>query len=494
LVVGTVVTGVASLWPAVTASRIPPVSALARNASEESPDAGTPWRRNVLVMAALGLALVACGLTVDQGDQVEIGLVGAGMALSLSALARMSPLLVPPLVSVLGWPLSRLAGVPGHLGRQNVTRNVRRTTVTAAALVIGVALVSLLAIIETSAKSSSNSQLDQALSADFEVLHSGAAPLSSGPGGSQPLSPLVLSRLRRQSDLVVSAYAFVGFAVQGRGNYGGAVDPFTIPKMITFGHVDGSLAGLATGGLAVSTQQAAVAHLHVGEEVHVALISQLANGTSTTLRVVAIYPQGDLALSGYLFSTATATRIDPSLALSAVLVKAAPGVSQHAAAQTVTHALAGFSDISVQDLAQVRASEDQSIASQINLISVLLILAIVVALLGIVNTLALSVVERTRELAMLRAVGMTRAQMRSMVRSEATLIGVFGALLGVALGLFLGWVFQRALSSQGITELVVPWARLVAYVAAGAATGLMAGTLPARRAAQVDMLAAISSE
>jgi putative ABC transport system permease protein len=156
--------------------------------------------------------------------------------------------------------------------------------------------------------------------------------------------------------------------------------------------------------------------------------------------------------------------------------------------------VSGFSDVSVQDVAQVLASEDQSIASQIDLIAVLLVLAIVVALLGIVNTLALSVVERTRELAMLRAVGMTRNQMRAMIRSEAALIGLVGALLGVLLGLFLGWVFQRALSSQGITDLVVPWARLVAYVVAGAVTGLVAGTIPAHRAARVDMLSAIASE
>jgi putative ABC transport system permease protein len=128
------------------------------------------------------------------------------------------------------------------------------------------------------------------------------------------------------------------------------------------------------------------------------------------------------------------------------------------------------------------------------LISVLLVLAIAVALLGIVNTLALSVVERTRELAMLRAVGMARAQMRSMIRAESALIGMVGSLAGVVLGVFLGWVFQRALVSQGVTELVIPWGRLVLYALGGAVTGYIAGTIPARRAAKVDMLAAIAAE
>jgi putative ABC transport system permease protein len=494
LVVGTVVTAVASLLPAVHASNVAPVSALSRDATEEATESGTAWRRNGLITAVTGLALLSIGLWVNQGDQVEIGLVGAAMVLTLFGLARLSPLIIPPLVAALSWPLRRLAGLPGRLAHRNVTRNVRRTTTTAAALVIGVALVSLLAIVETSARSSSNDQLSQALAADFEVTHSGVAPLSSGPSGSQPLSPLVLARLRAQPGLVVSPFSFVSFTLNGVGNYGAAIEPSVITHMITFGAVKGSVAALAQGGIAASSQQAAAAHLFVGEKVHVALVSQLQSGSSTTERVDAIYPHGDLALSGYLFSSAAAMKIDPSLALSAVLVKPAAGVSQSQAARIVSRAVSGFSDVSVQDVAQVLASEDQSIASQINLISVLLVLAIAVALLGIVNTLALSVVERTPELAMLRAVGMTRAQMRAMIRSEAALIGMVGALLGVILGLFLGWVFQRALSSQGITDLVVPWARLVAYVVAGAATGLIAGTIPARRAARVDMLSAIASE
>ena len=211
------------------------------------------------------------------------------------------------------------------------------------------------------------------------------------------------------------------------------------------------------GGIAASSVQAKVQGLHVGQLVDVALLRQAQSGTATVTRtpVVAIYTRGDDE-AGYLFSTRTATAIDPSLALSAVLVAARPGVSPGQAAAAVNTAVAGFSDVSVQNLSQVRAAEDRSITGQLNLVSVLLVLAIVVALLGIVNTLALSVVERTRELALLRAVGMSRAQMREMVRAEATLIGLIGALLGVVLGLFLGWAFQRALSNQGVGELVVP--------------------------------------
>jgi putative ABC transport system permease protein len=229
--------------------------------------------------------------------------------------------------------------------------------------------------------------------------------------------------------------------------------------------------------------------------VDVAFLRQAQSGTATVARtpVVAIYTRGDDE-AGYLFSTRTAKAIDPSLALSAVLVAARPGVSRAQAAAAVNTAVAGFTDVSVQDLSQVRAAEDRSITGQLNLVSVLLVLAIVVALLGIVNTLALSVVERTRELALLRAVGMSRAQMREMVRAEATLIGLIGAVLGVVLGLFLGWAFQRALSNQGVGELVVPWARLAVYVVVGAATGLIAGTIPARRAARVNMLDAIAAE
>ncbi|MGP0031913.1 MAG: ABC transporter permease [Acidimicrobiales bacterium] len=494
LVVGTVVTGAASVLPAVAASRIPPVSALRQDAIGEVDDASSRWRTSGLALAAAGLVLVGVGLFVDQGDRVELGLVGLGMALGLTGLARLSPLIIPPLVTVLGWPLRHPAGLPGHLGRQNAIRNPRRTAVTAAALIIGVALVSLLAIIETSQSASSNTVLSQALTADFEVLHAGAPPFTDGPTGSLPLSPAVLARLRAQPELVVSPFSYVRFLLNGAGNFGAAVDPRTIGDMYSFGAVKGNMAGIGRGGVAVSAQQAAGGHLHVGQEVNVAFLSQVPAGESTTMRVVAIYPRGDIALSGYVFSTATAYGIDPSLDLNAVLVKAGPGVTHDEAERAVRRATAGFSDVSVQDLAQVQAGQNHNDASELNLISALLVLAIAVALLGIINTMALSVVERTRELALLRAVGMSRAQMRSMVRFEAALIGMVGALLGVVLGLFLGWVFQRALISQGITQLVVPWARLVIYVLAGAATGFIAGTIPARRAARVDMLHAIAAE
>jgi len=494
LLVGTGVTCAASLLPAVTASRISPVGALRQDSVGEVAEATTVWRVTGLALAMVGFALVGIGLFIDQGDRVELGLVGAGMALGLTGLARLSPLVIPPLITVLGWPLRHLSGLPGHLGSQNAMRNARRTAATAAALIIGVSLVSLLAIIETSQSASSNAILGRALTADFEVLHAGAPPFTDGPSGSLPLSPAVLTRLRAQPELVVSPYAFVTFLLDGQGNFGAAVDPATIGRMYDFGPVVGNMAGISRGGVAVSAPQAASGHLHVGQEVDVALTSQLPTGASTKMRVVAIYARGDIALSGYVFSTATAYGIDPSLELNAVLVKARRGVSPSAAARAVTRATAGFSDVSVQDLAQVQAVADHSNASELNLISVLLVLAIAVALLGIINTMALSVVERTRELALLRAVGMSRSQMRSMVRSEAALIGMVGALVGVVLGIFLGWVFQRALIGQGITELVVPWARLVLYVIAGAATGFVAGTIPARRAARVDMLAAIAAE
>jgi putative ABC transport system permease protein len=497
LVVGTAVTCVASLLPAMAASRITPISALRRDAMDDATASAGGWKSSGLSMAGSGLALVLIGLFINQGDRVELGLVGVGMAVCLIGLARLSPLLIPPLIAVMGWPLHHLSGVSGVLGRQNATRNARRTAVTAAALIIGVTLVSVLAIIDTSQSASTNQVVGKALTADFEVVHNGALPFTYGPRDSLPVSPAILHRLQSSSassKVAVSPFAFVTFSLHGRGNFGAAIDPSTIADMNSFGSVQGDLAALAHGGMAVSTQQAAVSDVHVGEEVPIVFDNQRDTGQSTTMRVVAIYPQGDLALSGYLFSTATADRIDPSLLLNAVLVKARPGVPVSAARQAVERAVAGYSDVVVQDEAQVQSTLDRSDSTEYNLISVLLVLAIAVALLGIVNTLALSVVERTRELAMLRAVGMARSQMRSMIRAEAALIGMVGSLAGVVLGVFLGWVFQRALVSQGITELVVPWGRLVLYAVAGAVTGYIAGTIPARRAAKVDMLAAIAAE
>jgi putative ABC transport system permease protein len=494
LVVGTAVTALASVLPALSAGTITPVSALRRDVMGEVDDRAGHSRRTGATLVVAGLVVLGIGLTLGQGDQTEIGVVGAGMILTLIGVGRVSPLLVPPFIAVLGWPLHLVAGLPGRLGQQNASRNARRTVATAAALVVGVALVSLLAVIETSAKASADQQLGQALSAQFEVLPAGAAPLTEGPAGAQPLSSAVLGRLQGERDLVVSSFSFAAFRLNGVPNYGATINPTTIDALVNFGHVTGSLSGLAGNAFAASTQQAADAHLHVGQVATISFDNQAGVVTPVRLRVAAIYSQGDLALSGYLFSSAVVAHLDPSLTLSAVLVAGRSGVSHGEAAMAVQRALAGFSDVSLQDSAQVQAAQDRSIASNVQLISVLLVLAIVVALLGIVNTLALSVVERTRELALLRAVGMTRAQIRAMVRAEATLIGLIGALFGVLLGLFLGWVFQRALSTQGVSELVVPWARLVLYVVAGAATGIIAGTIPARRASRVDMLGAVASE
>ena len=417
LFVGTATTVLASFLPAVQASRIPPVSALRQDAMGEVAESSGRWRATGVVLAGLGLALIGLGLLAEQGHAAEIWLVGCGMALALFGLGRLSPLIVPPLVAVVGWPLPRLAGAPGLLGRKNAMQNPRRTATTAGALVIGVALVSLLAIMASSARASSNKQLDQSLAADFEVVHTGTSPLSDGPSGSEAISFLVLQRLQGQPKLLVSPFEFVTFLLNGHGNYGAAVDPSTISEMISFGTVQGSVAALRHGGFAVSVQQAAALHLTVGEEVDVALVNQLPSRESTEMPVDAIYAQGDHE-SGFLFSSATVRQLDPSLALSAVLVRAKPGVSLHQVAHAVASATRGFPDLSVLDVAAVQAGEDQNIASQINLITVLLALAIIVAVLGIVNTMALSVVERTRELAVLRAVGMSRSQVRGMVRGR----------------------------------------------------------------------------
>ena len=489
--VGTVVTAVASVIPAVAASRTPPIGALRRDVLTRAEEDAARAKHSGFVLMACGSPFLVVGLLLNRGGQEEIWIVGIGLVLFLVGLGRVSPLTVPPLVGALGWPIARFGGLPGDLGRQNTTRDARRTVATATSLIVGVGLVSVLAVMETSAERSNDSQIAQALTANFEVLHAGSGPLSAGSAASSPLSPEVLSKLAAQRGLVVSPYSFVNF----RGGWGVAVDPGTIGRMADFGTVHGDLGALAQGGFAVSSQIAASSHLHLGEKVRFRFFGQLLSGASTVLRLDATYSQGDLALSGFMFSSTSLGKAAAPLELSAVLVRAGPGVDRAAASRLVTRALGGFPDVSVQSPAQVQAAEDRQVASRLDVISVLLVLAVLVAVLGVVNTMGLAMVERTRELAMLRAVGMTRDQLRTMVRAEATLIGVVGALLGVALGVFVGWAFQRALSTtQGITELVVPWSRLVLYVVGGAVIGFVAGTIPARGAARVNMLDAIASE
>ena len=485
VVLGVTVAAVGSLVPAIKAAHIPPIIAL-HQSGHEGPNA--PGGQALAgVLGGVGVLGVATGLVFRSPVVFALGTI-----LLLTGLLRFSPALVPVLVRPVGWTLSHVGGVPSQLGERNLIRQARRTGATAAALVIGVGLVSFLFVTQSSAEASVASQLNNTLRADFVVLHTGTGPLSDGPAGSVPLPRRVLTELSRERQLVVSPFELVTFTVDGRIHWGAAVVPRTFPQMVHLGPIEGEWSALGPRTLAVSGPQAKAHGLRLGS-VLPATFQSGRGSTSSTYAVAAIYPLGDY-YAGYLFSAPVLDATVSGLPLDAVFVKARPGVSVVAERAALGRALAGFPQVVLQDRAQLDQAQQSSISRQIDVVSLLLGLAIVIALLGVVSTLTLSVLERVRELALLRAVGMLPWQLRAMVLTESALIGLLGAVIGVGLGMFLGWSFQRALSASGLSQLVLPWSRLLLTILGGAVVGLAAGYFPARRAGTVDMLKALDEE
>ncbi|MBI2239125.1 MAG: FtsX-like permease family protein, partial [Actinobacteria bacterium] len=476
LAVGVVVTVVSSVFPARRAARVAPVEAL-RDAQRTAPSAGL--RRRIvagLVVTGSGGGSLLWGL-FGGGSQAGVK-VGLGAAVTFIGVAVLSPLVARPLARGIGAPLLRL-GMSGKLGRENAMRNPRRTASTAAALMIGLGLVSFVAIFGASLRASASAVLDKTLKADF-ILSTGSFTPFSAEVAKEPST-------RRELG-AVSALR------QGEARYGGeswfvaAVDPWTIGRLTTIDMVEGGLPGLAEGGLLVHTDVAEEHRWGVGDVVPV----EFARTGVQRMELAGSYAEDDL-LGDYLISLDTFGANFTEQLDSIVFAKAA-GVPVGEARAAVRKVLADFPNVEVDDQAQFKEKQAGFIDQLLALVSALLGLAIVIALFGIVNTLGLSIFERTRELGLLRAVGMTRRQVRSMVRWESVIIAVLGAVLGAVIGVLFGWAMQRALVDQGVTELSIPAGQLGLYVALSALAGVLAAVLPARRAAGLNVLEAIAYE
>jgi putative ABC transport system permease protein len=359
-------------------------------------------------------------------------------------------------------------------------RNPRRTASTAAALMIGLALVAFVSIFAASIKASTARTLDESVSADYILSSQNFAPFS----------PELAERLAQQPELeAVAAVRFGVWRLNGATKQLQAVDPIAYQKVVRTVVTAGSLDALANGGLAVKDTVAEAEGWTVGETVPM----EFPRSGVQQVQVKAIYE--DNSLNGdYLLSLQNYERGYTDQFDSQVFVKAAPGVDPAASRAAIDRVVADFPIVTVRDQAQFRAETARQIDQLINLFYSLLGLAIVIALFGIVNTLALSIFERIRELGLLRAVGATRRQLRSMIRWEAVIIAILGAVLGLAVGVFFGWTVVRALRSQGITEFALPVGQLVGFVIAAGVAGILAAILPGRRAARIDMLRAITTE
>ncbi|TLS43992.1 FtsX-like permease family protein [Streptomyces montanus] len=488
-VVGVGVTFVAAYLPARRAAGVSPMAALA---DAEIAGMGRPLRVRAvvgLIVGALGAAaLVGCVTATETASASSLLLLGVVLTLVATVIA--GPLLVRPVIRVLGGLFPAVFGSIGRMSQRNALRNPRRTGATAAALMVGLALVGGMSVASASMTESFDQQIDKTLGADFVVQNSNFLPF-----------PQEVTQKVRDTDgagLVVRQ-RFAPVAVRlpdGKrvkttaAGYDAQLDDVA---HVTYAQGDTADA-LAPGNIAMDAGFAKDHDVRVGSTIPV----DFPAGRKAELTVAALTDQdsaeGFGMQGGLYFGFETIERYVPGGQDSALYVNAASGTSVDTLRSRLEKTLDPYPQVQVRDQADYKQLVRDQIAVLLYLVYALLGLAIVIAVLGVVNTLALSVVERTREIGLLRAIGLSRRQLRRMIRLESVVIAVFGAVLGLALGLVWGVCVQQVLALQGMKALAIPWGTIIAVVVGSAVVGIVAALLPALRASRMNVLAAIAHE
>ncbi|WP_405546427.1 ABC transporter permease [Streptomyces phaeochromogenes] len=488
-VVGVGVTFVAAYLPARRAAGVSPMAALA---DAEIAGVGRPLRVRAvvgLIVGALGAAaLVGCVTATETGSAAS--LLGLGVVLTLIATVIAGPLLVRPVIRVLGGFFPAVFGSIGRMSQRNALRNPRRTGATAAALMVGLALVGGMSVASASMSKSFDDQIDKTLGADFVVQNANFLPFP------QEITEKVQDTagaglVVRQRFTPVAVRLPDGKRVETTAaGYESQLDEVA---RITYAEGD-TAAALADGNIAMDAGFAKDHDVRLGSTIPV----EFPAGQKTELKVAALTDQdaaeGFGTQGGLFFGLGTIEKYVPGGQDSALYVNAASGTSADTLRSNLDKTLDPYPQVQVRDLADYKKLIHDQIAVLLYLVYALLGLAIVIAVLGVVNTLALSVVERTREIGLLRAIGLARRQLRRMIRLESVVIAVFGAVLGLALGLVWGVCVQQVLALQGMKALAIPWTTLVAVVVGSAVVGIVAALLPALRASRMNVLAAIAHE
>jgi putative ABC transport system permease protein len=476
--VGVGVTTVAALLPARRAARITAVEAISEHARPQA----ASLRRRLLVGAVLGVAGVGAlftGLT-DAADPPVL-FVGIGIAAIFLAVTTLSPFISRPLVRVLALPLPRLFKTPGRLSRENALRNPRRTSATAGALMIGLALVSTFTVMGSSLKESFGKAIEESFGADYVLSTENFMPVSTD----------LATRVAAVDGVETVGSIRWGVAKFGEGDgkdWIAAVQPEVLDELMTVEMVAGEASALRQDQLLVAKPIAESEGWTVGQE----LPAEFAATGASTITLGGVYEPnpmaGDYLISMGLYDRSFSERLD-----AAVMLRFAEGADVEAATAGVEKVIEAFPNIELLDLQEFTAVQQGFVDTILALVTALLALAILIAMFGIVNTLALAVFERTHEIGLLRAVGMSRRQLRRMIRLESVIIATFGAVLGLALGAAFGWAIVSSLADFGMGELVVPVGNLLLYVVVAAVVGVLAAVWPARRAAKMDVLGAIAT-
>jgi putative ABC transport system permease protein len=480
LVAGIGITALAALAPAREAGRVPPLAAM-RAVFVGSSGYGSKRR----VFAGLGLLGAGAGsLLLGLFGNVDnaLSLVGLGALLVFLGVSVLGRTVSLPLSRLLGWPLTKIRGFTGGLARDNAMRNPKRTAASASALMIGVGLVAFITILAASTNASISATIDRSFTGDFVV--------DAGGGTTGGVDPGLTRQLNQLPQVEAATGLRIGSArIDGSPQMVVAVDPATAFQLFDVKPQNGRPSDLGLDSIAIYKDVATTKQLTIGDTIPVLF----KDTGEKQLRVALIYgenrPAGDYFLSIATYEANFANRFDYQL-----FVKKSSGVDTQTALAAVKETAKQYPGVKVLDQAGYKQELAKPITQMLTLVYALLALAIVIALLGIGNTLALSILERTRELGLLRAVGMTRGQLRSTIRWESVIIALQGTGLGLLIGLFFGWALVAALHDQGVDQFSAPVTSLVVLVVLACLAGVIAAILPSRRAAKLDILHAIASE
>lgn len=473
--VGVVITLVSAYAPARRASKVPPVAAM----REEFASLGESLQRRTAVGAVIGAggfaAVVWGGLHVGKNASIAVG-VGAGVL--VLAVLLVSPALSQPFVSALGRVVQRVFGPIGRLARTNAVRNPRRTAATAFALTLGLLLVTMIGVLGSSAKASVDALIDKGVGADFVLT----GPQQVGVPGGVDRAASTVAGVQRAAALHIGIATIDGDSTFG-SSLSGPLDGLVNLTMVEgSSDMDGKVL-LASKGTAADRGWA------VGQQVE---LGRPTGGGVVTVTVGGVFEDNQL-VGPWMLSGEAYDALIPELVqrTAVVLIETAPGADAAQVRAGLEEATKRFVIVQVQDLQQYKETQSAQINLLLALLYALLALAVIIAILGIVNTLALSVVERRREIGMLRAVGMLRGQVRRTIYLESALIAVFGAVVGVALGLAFGVAFVRTLADEGLGVIAVPWGQVALMLVSSGVVGVVAALWPAVRAARTRPLEAI---
>jgi putative ABC transport system permease protein len=485
ILVGTLVTLLASLRPARRATRVPPIAAV----REGSVLPVSRWAKygpvTALAVLLVAVALVCIGsLATGLATGPRLLAIGVGVLLLFFGVSMNAAKIVRPLSNILGWPAREIGGAPGILARDNASRNPARTASTASALMIGLALVTFVAIFGQGIRASFEDAVNKLFIADYSLSSSNIfSPFSAEAGESLIGKPGVS---------VVSSIRAGAAKFNGSSRNLSAVQP-NLPEVVNLDWKIGNdrvPARLGLNGFFTNSDYAKEHHLHVGSVVRM----QFPTGEFVKVRLLGTYdePQGGSPFGEAIISTALFDKHVARPQDQMVLINTPDGVSA-ANTATLEDDVRDFADAKIQTRDEFKADMEKPINRLLNLLYVLLALSVIVSLFGIVNTLVLTVFERTRELGMLRAVGMTKRQTRMMIRYESIVTSLMGAALGIVVGTFLAALIVHALSGEGIV-FSFPFLTIVYFVIAAIVVGLLAAILPARRAARLNVLEALQYE